>query len=225
MAVLDEPFRLSYDQWLAMGEAGILPEGREVELLNGIIYSPFSSEPYRLSFEQWLAMGEAGILPEGRYVELLEGILYPVTPDGPAHRVLHGRMIMGLAPALAAEGYTVSPSSVPLSSLGSEPYPDLTVLAPDYDPRDPLPSALLVVEVSDSSRRKDLTVKRSLYARAGIPEYWIVLVRDREVVRLTEPQPDGEWGREERLSGGVLRAVSVPEAAVDLDALLADLPD
>jgi Uma2 family endonuclease len=60
----------------------------------------------------------------------------------------------------------------------SESQPDFTVLKPrddDYRRAMPRPDeVLLIIEVADSSLAYDRNVKRSLYARHGIPEFWIV---------------------------------------------------
>jgi len=44
-----------------------------------------------------------------------------------------------------------------------------------------------IIEIADSSLRYDSTTKLSLYARAGVPRYWIVDVRDRSIVEFTRP--------------------------------------
>ncbi len=41
---------------------------------------------------------------------------------------------------------------------------------------------VLVVEVADTTLRSDLTVKRDLYARAGVPEYWVLNLKGRKLV-------------------------------------------
>jgi len=75
----------------------------------------------------------------------------------------------------------------------SVPEPDLAVLRefkPEYQRRHPRgDELLLVVEVADTSAAFDLSGKAILYARAGVPEYWVVdLVRRMLVVHR---QPDG----------------------------------
>ena len=74
----------------------------------------------------------------------------------------------------------------------SEPQPDLVVLsrsALEFPVDNPKPSELrLVVEVSDSSLHFDLTTKASLYARAGIVEYWVLDVTAQRCVVHRNPQ-------------------------------------
>jgi Uma2 family endonuclease len=73
-----------------------------------------------------------------------------------------------------------------------EPFPDIAVVS--GSPRDYLSlhptTALLVVEVSEASLKTDREVKGSLYAKAGIPEYWIVNLKERVVEVYREPAKD-----------------------------------
>jgi Uma2 family endonuclease len=73
----------------------------------------------------------------------------------------------------------------------SEPEPDVSVVGGPLADADPaLPSgALLIVEVSDSSLALDRTEKASLYARAGIADYWILNLVERVLEVHREPMP------------------------------------
>jgi Uma2 family endonuclease len=73
----------------------------------------------------------------------------------------------------------------------SEPEPDVSVVSGPLADADPaLPSgALLIVEVSDSSLTLDRTEKASLYARAGIADYWILNLGERVLEVHREPMP------------------------------------
>jgi Uma2 family endonuclease len=66
------------------------------------------------------------------------------------------------------------------------PEPDLAVLIqnkPDFDERHPRGDELLVViEVAQTSLYRDVTTKRDLYARASVPEYWVVDLPGRRIV-------------------------------------------
>jgi Uma2 family endonuclease len=84
----------------------------------------------------------------------------------------------------------------------SEPEPDLAVVlgSPrDYRDADPS-SALLVVEVTDSTLAYDRDQKGSLYARAGIADYWVLNLADRrlEVYRDPALSPEASYGRSYR---------------------------
>ncbi|HLV81635.1 MAG TPA: Uma2 family endonuclease, partial [Chthonomonadaceae bacterium] len=77
----------------------------------------------------------------------------------------------------------------------NEPEPDAAVtVEPNtaYSARNPGPKDLvLVVEVSDTTLRFDRTTKAALYARAGIREYWIVNIVDRQALVHRQPSAEG----------------------------------
>lgn len=135
--------------------------------------------------EEYDALVRSGILAEDERVELLQGVLVPMTPPGPAHTNLIARLTMALA--VAAQGKALLSPQSPLDCGDSRPQPDLAVLPLSEDREDRLPrKALLVVEVADSSLARD-RLKSAIYARAGIPEYWLVDVAARTVEVHTEP--------------------------------------
>ena len=77
----------------------------------------------------------------------------------------------------------------------NEPEPAAIVLKQEYlvsgayKLSSPQPRDLdLVVEISDTSLQFDLTTKASLYARAGIPEYWVLDVISRRLLVHRNPQ-------------------------------------
>jgi Uma2 family endonuclease len=144
---------------------------------------------FRWTQRQVHRLDELGFFAD-RYVELLEGYLYEMTID-PPHSAACGLANEVLRLAFGA-GYTVR-SQTPLD-LGrrSLPEPDLAVVAGsirDHARAHPT-TALLVVEISDSTLRKDRRTKSHLYARAGIADYWIVNLVDRQLEIRRQPGPD-----------------------------------
>ena len=92
----------------------------------------------------------------------------------------------------------------------SEPEPDAAIVpAGDYDQAHPT-TALLVIEVADSSLARDRR-KAGLYAAAGIPECWIVDLTARVVEVYSAPSPGGYASQRTAAPGEVLRAIAVPE--------------
>jgi Uma2 family endonuclease len=105
----------------------------------------------------------------------------------------------------------------------SEPEPDLCVLRPRADGyRNQIPAAgdvLLLIEVSYSSLAFDLGVKRALYARASVAEYWIADVRGKCIRVFCEPQ-GGEYLRHVvNPAGSLVYPLAFPSLAVDVTAL------
>jgi len=124
-----------------------------------------------------------------------------IPPASPAHAaqttVLHGRVHR-----LFGKGYHVR-VQCPLALGESEPVPDIAVVKgklTDYLHAHPT-HAVLVIEVAQSSLSYDRAVKTSLYAKAGIPEYWILDLEHRqlEVYREPIPSPDSLFGYTYRL--------------------------
>src|SRR5262245_47654650 len=118
----------------------------------------------------------------GERLELLDGVLVVREPQGSAHAAITSKVGQVLATAFGDGWHTRMHSPLALGEH-SEPEPDVAVVAgapEDYLPAHPS-TAALVVEVADASLRPDRRFKAALYARAGLPEYWIVNLPDRVV--------------------------------------------
>ncbi len=80
---------------------------------------------------------------------------------------------------------------LPIHLNGSCPEPDVAIVRgkeADYQKRHPQPAEiLLLIEVSDSTLNEDRDIKARMYARDGVPEYWIVNCEDRQVEVYTDP--------------------------------------
>src|SRR4051794_35571833 len=129
-----------------------------------------------LSVEQYHAMIRTGILTDDTPVELLEGLLIAKMSKNPAHSTAKRLLLQALISLLPA-GWFVDEQE-PITTADSEPEPDLAVIrgAPrDYRERHPVPHDLvLLIEVSEATLKRDRGRKKRLYARATVPEYWIV---------------------------------------------------
>lgn len=137
--------------------------------------------PRLLSVDEYHRMIAAGIFDEDERVELLEGVIVAMAPQNPAHAYCIQWLTRFLVRRLGDE-YAVRPQ-LPLT-LGkrNEPEPDLTVVRADSASKDHHPgTAVLAIEVSGDSLRKDRRVKAAVYARFGITEYWIVNLEARVV--------------------------------------------
>jgi Uma2 family endonuclease len=127
-------------------------------------------------------MIDAGILGEDEHVELVGGAIVAMSPEGPEHAATIDLCADVLRQAFGA-GFTVRVQHPIVIDPDGEPEPDLAVVAGgptehlDAHPR----TAILVVEVARSSLEYDRVHKALLYARAGLPDYWIVNLRDRRV--------------------------------------------
>jgi Uma2 family endonuclease len=126
----------------------------------------------------------------GERLELLDGVLVVREPQGSPHAAIVMQVGQVLAAAFGAGWHPRLQAPLALGDH-SEPEPDIAVVAGaarDYVAAHPS-TAALVVEVADSSLRLDRRFKASIYARAGLPEYWIVNLVDRTLEVHREPGP------------------------------------
>jgi Uma2 family endonuclease len=107
-------------------------------------------------------------------IELIDGLLIEMTPIGPAHSFVVERLNRLLVRTLS-DAYSVRPQLPVTLGDKSEPQPDIAVIrAKDSSLKRQPKRALLAIEVADASLDFDRNVKARLYARSGVPEYWIV---------------------------------------------------
>lgn len=135
-------------------------------------------------------MAEVGLF-NGRRVMLIEGEVYTMSPMNEPH----ARGVVYALNALQAafgDQFTVRPQ-LPLElGQASDPEPDLAVVAGPYksQPRTHPATAVLIVEVADSSLAYDTGDKANLYAAAGITDYWVVDLNHSRLVVFRDPRPD-----------------------------------
>jgi Uma2 family endonuclease len=143
----------------------------------GDILSRHKVPRHRLTLHDYHRLGEAGILGEDDRVELLAGQLVDMSPIGPRHALAVDALNELLVSAVAARAWVRPQNPVELDD-GSEPQPDLALVRRPwrgYPTAHPRPGDIfLLVEVADSSLDVDRGAKLELYARAGIPELWII---------------------------------------------------
>lgn len=132
-------------------------------------------------------MVELGLFQDER-VELLRGVLVKMSPQYAPHSSTVDKLNELLVVPL--KGRFRVRIQVPLAlSDDSEPEPDVAVVPlGNYDNEHPT-TALLVIEVADSSLEKDRG-KAAIYASAGIGEYWIVNLNARTVEVYSSPEGD-----------------------------------
>jgi Uma2 family endonuclease len=143
----------------------------------------------RWTRDEYYRLHESGFFGPEERVELIEGELVLMAPAGYEHTnpIRRGNMLLT---GLYRDTHDVA-VQCPLD-LGqiSEPQPDFALIARDTIPVKALPTtADLVIEVSYSSLAFDRKEKAALYAKAGIPEYWIIDVVGRKVEVYREPGP------------------------------------
>jgi Uma2 family endonuclease len=138
--------------------------------------------------EEYYKMAEAGIFRPDERTELIGGRIYVKAPQTPQHAA--GISLVGetLRSLFNVGSHVRMHGPLNLSSF-SEPEPDVAVVRGtirDYAKAHPN-AALLVVEVAESSLAYDRGIKASLYASAGIPEYWVLNLVNRRLEVSRDP--------------------------------------
>lgn len=132
-----------------------------------------------------------GILQPGEAIELIGGELMVAEPQGAAHYTAIQKTARALGAAFGT-GWTVRTQGPIGLDEESEPEPDVAVVLGSVDDyRDAHPTRpALTVEVAESSLGTDRERKGSLYARAGLAEYWVLNLENRVLEIYREPMPD-----------------------------------
>lgn len=177
-------------------------------------------ERHQFTIDDLHRMVEAGVLPEDGRVELIEGDIIEMSPIGDPHAET--------VDTLAEPLIKLAPADVRFRSQNPLWIDERTMVQPDlmllrrqsYRHQTPRPAdVLLLIEVSDSTLRYDRDVKIPLYARAGVPEVWLVDLQGEVVTRYSGVR-DGEYRLIERLRrGDRIAATLVPSVEIDVDIL------
>jgi Uma2 family endonuclease len=165
-------------------------------------------------------MIELGMFDDER-VELLDGILVAMSPQGSAHAEVLHRLSQRLSSTIGARGRVRLQS--PLACGENDlPEPDIAVVPPaDYLRAHP-DRASLVVEIAETSLRKD-RLKARTYAAAGVRECWIFNLVDVVVEAFSAPAGDRFGNSHTYRAPEVIRPVAFPDVEVPLAQILAGL--
>ncbi|HLJ57169.1 MAG TPA: Uma2 family endonuclease, partial [Chthonomonadaceae bacterium] len=110
---------------------------------------------------------------------------------------------------------------------GSEPEPDAVALtrpAADFLTENPDATFVtLVVEASDSSLQFDRVKKSALYARNGVPEYWVIDIEGRQIIAHRQPSAGGYEEILAYSADELIATLARPDAPVAVAALLPPL--
>ena len=154
---------------------------------------------------------------EAHRLELISGELHMMSPIGDRHADAVDWLVRWSTLAIDRQSLLVRVQN-PLAIPGSEsaPQPDIAwVTLRRYADRRPLPEEVsLLVEVADTSLEFDTSVKASLYAAAGIGDYWVVDLVSRAVIVFREPRSGGYESRSTHRGDQFVRPLARPEAAL-----------
>ncbi len=140
----------------------------------------------RWTLADYHQMIETGLLQDRR-VELLDGPVIEMAPEGPEHAE-YSTLLNTLFGNAAGGRYRVREAKpISLAASNSEPEPDIALVRDkSYRQAHPKPADIfLVIEFSQSSLAKATEAKRLVCATAGVEDYWVVNLRDRQVIVLS----------------------------------------
>ncbi|MCG8448108.1 MAG: Uma2 family endonuclease [Pirellulales bacterium] len=144
----------------------------------------------RWTREEYYRLGEQGWFLEER-VELIDGEILVLTPQSSWHAYATDKLA-SLLEVIFSKGYWIRAQlPLPFGEL-HEPEPDISVVRgqrDDFIDNHPT-EAQLVVEVSLTTIEYDKNIKPSLYARMGVPDYWVLDLENRLLLVYRQPAVD-----------------------------------
>jgi Uma2 family endonuclease len=175
------------------------------------------------SVDDYYRMFRVGVFSQGDRVELIEGEVIEMSPVGTRHAGCVDALNSLLSDKVGKLAIVRVQSPISVDDY-SEPQPDIALLKPRrdfYRRSHPTPAdVLVVIEVCDTSVDYDRNVKLPLYARAGIPEAWLVILPKDIIEVHTEPK-DGKYTKVQRLKRGkTLTSSTVAGLSLKVDDIL-----
>jgi Uma2 family endonuclease len=173
--------------------------------------------------EEYRRMALTGILDSSERVELIEGKIIRMSAKGTAHRSAVGRTDYLFKEALKNRAWVSVQDPIALNA-NSEPEPDIAVVKIDpldYADHHPTPEEVyLIIEVADSSLKFDCDTKGKAYAKAGIADYWVLDVIDRELYVYRQPTLEGYKSKTVLNEDKTISPLKFPELQVNIRDML-----
>jgi Uma2 family endonuclease len=145
------------------------------------------ARPWKWTLEQYREFCDRGFFDHGR-VEFVFGEIIDMGKQGWPH-ALALELLVAVLRGVFASGHWVREEK-PFPVVGSQPQPDAAVIpGSPRDYSDHPTTAVLIVEVSDTTLKYDVTTKAELYATAGVADYWVLDVENRQLHVFRDPQP------------------------------------
>ena len=196
--------------------------------MNPVVREPPVMKRVRWTTKKYFALAAAGIL-DGRRVELLNGEIIKVPAQAHPHMLAVSKGSRLLHQTFPPATHWVLIQGTLILGKTDAPDPDLHVLdAPEGTPRDRCPALpILLIEISDTTYRKDSGPKLRLYARSGVPDYWIVNIAQQRLEVYRSPEnPTGKksgWRYSHKVlltRGQQVQPLARPDLSLPVDALL-----
>ena len=175
---------------------------------------------YKWSVDEWHELVDSGVL-EGKSIELLEGNIVEMSPEGIEHSYTNQSVSDYFRELLKGKAHVREAHPITLDN--SEPEPDIAIVelpTTIYRQHHPFPQNIyLLIEVSNRTLSKDREQKTITYARNGIPEYWIIDLKNRKLIVHTQPQ-NNIYSQVTEYQSGAIALQAFPNINVNLSKLL-----
>jgi len=188
----------------------------------------YETRTRRFTRAEYERLIDLGVFQPGEDIELIGGELMVAEPQGAPHYTAIRKTAKALEVAFGPGWEVRTEGPIGLDDE-SEPEPDVAVVpgAPgDYARAHPSRPAL-TVEVAESSLALDRQRKGSLYARAGLPDYWVLNLVDRVLEVYREPAPDSaapfgwRYGRSEVFEASArVTPLAAPGSSIPVSQIL-----
>lgn len=143
----------------------------------------------KLRVADFLLLAEAGAFADYARTELIEGEIWVVNSVHRRHARAHAQLTAEIGAALKASGSPFTFYTAPSTELSDDslPEPDIAIGEVSDAKIFPGPAMRVAIEISDSTLDLDLGRKARLYARYGVPEYWVVDVEGQRIHQFWDP--------------------------------------
>ncbi len=183
-----------------------------------------SELPYkRWTVEDYHQMITAGILTTDDQVELLSGQIIEMVPQEPPHASNVSSFNHALVVRFADVAWIRTQLPITIAP-NSEPEPDLALVRIDsqyYRERHPTPEDIfLLIEIADSTLKRDCIYKAQIYAEAGILEYWVVDVKQRQIIVYRQPQGETYQSEQVLTATDQIAPLAFPDVLIDFKNIL-----
>jgi len=188
----------------------------------------YETRTRRFTRAEYERLIDLGVFQPGEEIELIGGELVVAEPQGAPHYTAIRKIAKALEAAFGPGWEVRTEGPIGLDDE-SEPEPDVAVVpgAPDDYARAHPSRPALTVEVAESSLALDRQRKGSLYARAGLPDYWVLNLVDRVLEVYREPAPDSaapfgwRYGRSEVFEASArVTPLAAPGSSIPVSRLL-----
>ena len=176
-----------------------------------------------LRVEDFLLLQNSGAFADGRKAELIEGELLAINAQFVRHAYAKSLLHLAIDRGLRAAGsdlVAVIEASVAMPPFDL-PEPDIVIAAvPLQGGPVPVGTVALLIEVADTTQRFDLGRKAFVYARSRVPEYWVVDLAAKSIVRHWGPDTAGYAHTDSIPLGASIASLTIDGLTVATDALL-----